>query len=94
MPAELTSAAGSDLLPDPLSTHLLTPSLARPPRPQKLPDLLARPPPLPLAGALRLCFGYLAPVFLLSDGEFVQTAGLDALVCGRPRLGSWWWLCL
>ncbi|KAL4419727.1 hypothetical protein ABPG75_006825 [Micractinium tetrahymenae] len=49
----------------------------------QLPDARARPPPLRRAGLLQRCFGFLTPVFLLSDGELVQTAGLDALVLTR-----------
>ena len=46
----------------------------------QLPDVHARPPPLRLAGVLHRCAGFLVPVFVLSDGELMQTAGLDALV--------------
>lgn len=49
----------------------------------QLPDLRARPPPLRRSGLLQRCFGFLTPVFLLSDGELVQSAGLDALVLTR-----------
>ncbi|KAL4437833.1 hypothetical protein ABPG77_005745 [Micractinium sp. CCAP 211/92] len=49
----------------------------------QLPDLRARPPPLRRSGLLQRCVGFLTPVFLLSDGELVQTAGLDALVLTR-----------
>lgn len=51
----------------------------------QLPDVRARPPPLRRSGLLHRCLGFLTPVFLLSDGELVQTAGLDALVgAGQP----------
>lgn len=49
----------------------------------QLPDVRARPPPLRRSGLLHQCLGFLTPVFLLSDGELVQTAGLDALVLTR-----------
>lgn len=46
----------------------------------QLPDAQARPPPLCFDGLLNICFGYIPPVFFINDLEFVQTAGLDALV--------------
>ena len=46
----------------------------------QLPDLAWRPPPLKLLGLQRL-WGYLGPVFTVSDGELLRSAGLDALVC-------------
>ena len=50
---------------------------------QQITDLPFRPPPLLVRGLLNRCFGYLAPVFLLTDGELMQTAGIDALVSQR-----------
>lgn len=52
----------------------------------QLTDLFARPPPLRIQGFVFRCFGWLWPVFILSDGDFVQTAGLDALVRGEARV--------
>ena len=34
------------------------------------------------------CFGYLAPVFMVTDLELMQTAGMDALV-RRGVAGGW-----
>jgi hypothetical protein len=50
----------------------------------QLSDLHARPPPLCMVGLWSRATSFLAPVFFLDDGEFVATAGLDALV----RLGQ------
>lgn len=47
---------------------------------QQLTDVPARPPPLGMRGLVRRCFDYLGPAFLMTDGEFVLTAGLDGLV--------------
>ena len=59
---------------------------------QQISDLPARPPPLRLRGLWHRCLGYLSPVFLVSDAELMQTAGLDVLVrCGRFKLAT---LCL
>ena len=50
---------------------------------QQITDLPVRPPPVPLMGSLMArCFGYLAPVFMVTDLELMQTAGMDALVSG------------
>ncbi|EFN57874.1 hypothetical protein CHLNCDRAFT_57000 [Chlorella variabilis] len=46
-------------------------------------DLHARPPPMRVRGLLHRCLGFLAPVFLLTDAELLQTAGLDALMLCR-----------
>lgn len=48
----------------------------------QLPDLAWRPPPLKLLGLHRL-WSYLGPVFTVSDGELLRSAGLDALVLTR-----------
>jgi hypothetical protein len=49
----------------------------------QLPDAAARPPPVRCRGLLHRCLGFLVPVFLVDDFEFVETAGLDALVRRR-----------
>ncbi len=46
----------------------------------QLPDAQARPPPVSCDGFINRCFGYFYPVFGVNDLEFMQTAGLDALV--------------
>ena len=61
------------------------------PDPQQITDLPIRPAPPPLMASLMArCFGYLAPVFLVTDMELMQTAGLDALVrqAGAARVLS------
>lgn len=59
------------------------------PSPQLIPDLFARPPPLRLQGFVYRSLGWLWPLFTVSDGDFVQTAGLDALVSsGWPAGGG------
>ncbi|KAI3425260.1 hypothetical protein D9Q98_009028 [Chlorella vulgaris] len=49
----------------------------------QLSDLHARPPPLCMVGLWSCATSFLAPVFFLDDGEFVATAGLDALILVR-----------
>ena len=58
---------------------------------QQITDLPKRPPPPPLMNSLiDRCFGYLAPVFLVTDLELMQTAGMDALVRQREGEGVHW----
>lgn len=70
--------------PRPASTLCPATSPALCPCLQQITDLHARPPPMRVRGLLHRCLGFLAPVFLLTDAELLQTAGLDALV----RLGG------
>lgn len=55
------------------------PRLLRPPPPQLLPAVSRKPPQLHLHGHERL-WGWLQPVFRVSDEELVRSAGLDALI--------------
>ncbi|PRW44348.1 pyruvate decarboxylase 4 [Chlorella sorokiniana] len=52
-------------------------------RRMKLSDVPARPPPLDSTGFVQRCFSYFGPVFFMSDGEFAEAAGLDALMMMR-----------
>ena len=47
---------------------------------QQLTDVPVRPPPLASRGWAQRCLSYLGPIFFMSDGEFVETVGLDGLV--------------
>lgn len=56
----------------------------RPARLQLLPCVSCKPPRLQLHGHQRL-WGWLLPVFKVSDEELVRSAGLDALIAVRGR---------
>ena len=78
----LQPAAGSSMRGRSVSgTHALP---HRPcPHPQLLPAVSRKPPQLRLHGHQRL-WGWLQPVFTVSDEELVRSAGLDALIGVSP----------
>lgn len=52
---------------------------------QRLTGAPARPPPLASRGFVQRCVSYWGPVLFMSDGEFVETAGMDGLVSRDGR---------
>ena len=72
----------------PSHAHLLTPCASLPPpaAPQLLPAVSRKPPQLKLHGHQRF-WGWLMPVFKVTDEELVRSAGLDALIGVSCSLG-------